>query len=147
MARTVNSSPRGKGTHWAVKKAPRSGRKGGIKPQRKVNPSLSALKEIRTQQRSTKACIPYAPFKRVVKEILTNADLGGNKRISDQAVHALHEVSEIMLVGVLADANICALHAGRVTVTDRDIRLVKTLRSDESGGQHGGRAGDIVGLQ
>jgi histone H3 len=43
---------------------------------------------------------------------------------------ALQESSEAFLVGVMEDANLCCIHAKRVTIMPKDIQLALRLRGD-----------------
>jgi histone H3/H4 len=53
-------------------------------------------------------------------------------RIQGNAIDALHTGVEVYLVGMLEHANLCALHAGRVTVQPRDIQLARRIRGEAS---------------
>lgn len=44
------------------------------------------------------------------------------------ALLALQEASEAYLVGLFEDANLCAIHAKRVTIMIRDIQLARRIR-------------------
>ncbi len=44
------------------------------------------------------------------------------------AIEALQEAAEAMLVSVFEDANLCAIHAKRVTVMPKDIQLARRIR-------------------
>ena len=57
-----------------------------------------ALREIRKYQNSTELLIPYAPFVRVVREIMHDISPGRVERIRKDAVQALQEATEAMLV-------------------------------------------------
>lgn len=46
------------------------------------------------------------------------------------AIGVLHEASEAYLIGLLEDANLCTLHAKRVTLQREDIRLARKIRRD-----------------
>lgn len=148
MARTGTGKGKGNGKgsafHYQMaKKAPRN--RKAIKPKRCAPQTNKALTEIKKQQMSTDLCIPKAAFKRVVKEVLR--DTGSPAQaITPAAVDALHAVSEAMITGFLADVNIVALHSNRVTILKKDIDLVKALRSDNTGAQHGGRSGAITAI-
>lgn len=41
---------------------------------------------------------------------------------------ALQEAAEAHLVGLFEDANLCAIHAKRVTVMPKDIQLARRIR-------------------
>lgn len=52
------------------------------------------------------------------------------------ALEALQVACEDFLVGVMEDANLCAIHAKRVTIMPKDIHLarrIRGLRDDPSG--------------
>jgi histone H3 len=44
----------------------------------------------------------------------------------------LQEASEAYLVGVFEDANLCAIHAKRVTIMTKDIQLAMRLRGERA---------------
>ena len=50
--------------------------------------------------------------------------------MQSMAVFAIQEAAEAALVDLLDSANICAIHANRVTVMPKDIMLAKRLRGD-----------------
>ena len=50
-----------------------------------------------------------------------------NYRWTAGALEALHEVAEHFLITLLENANMCAIHAKRVTVSQKDIELVIKL--------------------
>jgi histone H3 len=43
-------------------------------------------------------------------------------------VLALQEAAEAYLIGLYEDANLCAIHAKRVTVMPKDIQLARRIR-------------------
>jgi len=45
---------------------------------------------------------------------------------------ALSEETEEYLVGLLEDANMCAIHANRGTITPKDIELARSIREDRA---------------
>ena len=51
-------------------------------------------------------------------------------RFQSTALVALQEAAENFLVGLFEDVNLLAVHAKRVTVMPRDIRLALTIRGD-----------------
>ena len=48
------------------------------------------------------------------------------KRGRRQEVLALQEASEAYLVGLFEDANLCAIHAKRVTIMPKDMQLARS---------------------
>ena len=106
--------------------------KGGVKklppnqqPKKKPHryrPGTVALREIRQYQKSSELLIRKLPFQRLVRELAQ--DLGKmNIRFQSGAIIVLQEASEAYLVGLLKDANLCAVHAKRVTIMPKDIQL------------------------
>ena len=51
-------------------------------------------------------------------------------RFQSTAIAALQEAAENFIVGLFEDVNLLAVHAKRVPVMPRDIRLVLTIRGD-----------------
>lgn len=56
---------------------------------------------------------------------------GGGIRFELQAMVALQEAAEAYLVGLMEDANRCAIHAKRVTLMPRDWQLALRLRGEQ----------------
>ncbi|EJK72420.1 hypothetical protein THAOC_06053 [Thalassiosira oceanica] len=54
-------------------------------------------------------------------------------RLQSTAVLALQEASEAYLVGLFEDANLCAIHAKRVTLMPKDIQLARRIRGERYG--------------
>ena len=78
-----------------------------------------ALREIRRYQRSTDLLIRKLPFARLVREITqtyNSTPAEGEKRWQVEALMALQEAAEYYLVHLFEDANLCAIHAKRVTI-------------------------------
>lgn len=106
------------------------------KIHRKVRRGTVALREIRKYQRSTELLLRKAPFQRLVREITESVGTENDKRWQVAAVSALQEAAEAFLVSVLEDSNVCAIHAGRVTVMPKDMQLARRLRGDRVGVQN-----------
>ena len=51
-------------------------------------------------------------------------------RFQSTAIAALQEAAENFIVGLFEDVNLLAIHAKRVTVMPRDIRLALRIRGD-----------------
>jgi histone H3 len=98
------------------------------KPHR-FRPGTVALREIRRYQKSTDLLIRRLPFQRLVREVAQ--DFKNDLRFQGNAILALQEASEAFLVAVFEDANLCAIHAKRVTVMPNDQRLALKVRGDE----------------
>ena len=95
---------------------------------RRYRPGTVALRQIRKYQRSTDLLIAKLPFRRLVREIATNID--NQKRFQATALQAIQEAAEAFLVGLLEEANLCAIHAKRVTLMSKDIQLARKIRGD-----------------
>ena len=50
--------------------------------------------------------------------------------MQETALEALQEAAETYLVRLLDDANLCALHARRITLMPRDIQLARRIRGE-----------------
>lgn len=90
-----------------------------------------ALREIKKYQKSTDLLIRKLPFARLVREIVQQ-EFGNDAeyRWQSVAILALQEASEAYLVHLLEDTNLCALHAKRVTIMQKDIHLARRLRGE-----------------
>ncbi|KAL6050644.1 Alpha-glucosides permease mph3 [Balamuthia mandrillaris] len=96
--------------------------------KRRFRPGTVAIREIRKLQRSTDLLIPKLPFARVVRE-LAKAYLADTEfRWQAQALLALQESAEMYLVQLFEDANLCCIHAKRVTIMPKDIALARRIR-------------------
>ena len=96
----------------------------------KWRPGTVALRQIRKLQKGTNSLIARAPFARLLKAAAADSAAATRFRWERSAVAAAHEATEAWMVAVLADANLCALHARRVTVMPRDVHLARRLRGD-----------------
>ena len=67
------------------------------------------------------------PFARLVREVQT---MFSRKefRWQAEAMMALQESAEAHIIGIFEDANLCTIHAKRVTVMPRDIQLARRIR-------------------
>lgn len=123
----------------------------GTRKKPRYKPGTVALREIRRYQKSTDLLLLKLPFSRLVcrvpvyicqtgwgtstnapqvREVAYNvapASLEGH-RWQSQAIQALQEAAEAFLVHLFEDTNLCALHAKRVTIMQKDIQLARRLR-------------------
>jgi len=74
--------------------------------------------------------IPVASFGRLVREITADVAKCDDLRYQKKALMALHEAAEAYLIGVFEDSYLCALHAKRVTLMAKDMRLAYRIRGD-----------------
>ena len=98
--------------------------------KRRYRPGALALKEIRRYQKDTKCLIPKRPFYRLVKEITQEYLRKPEIRYQQAALEGLQEATEYYLVGLLDDANLCAIHARRITLMPKDILLAQRIRGE-----------------
>ena len=100
-----------------------------IKPHR-YRAGTVALKDIRHFQGSTALLIRKLPFQRLVREIAQ--DYKTDLRFQSAAVLCLQEAREAYLVRSFDDANLCAIHARRVTIMPKDIQLARRIRGERA---------------
>ncbi|KAH6568052.1 hypothetical protein BASA62_005729 [Batrachochytrium salamandrivorans] len=105
---------------------------------RRYRPGTVALREIRKYQKSTDLLLRKLPFARLVKEV--SAEMASIRlssvftpRWQAHAILALQEATEAYLVHLFEDANLCAIHAKRVTVMQKDIQLARRIRGPWGG--------------
>ena len=101
---------------------------GGIKKPHRYRPGTVAIREIKKYQKSTELLIKKLPFQRFVREIAQ--DFNSNLRFQASAVAALQEATESYIVGLFEDTNLCAIHAKRVTIMPKDMKLAKRIRGE-----------------
>ena len=65
------------------------------------------------------------PFARLVCEIAQ--DYKTDLRFTATAILALHHTSEYFLMEVMEKTNLAALHHKRITITPKDMQLVKVI--------------------
>jgi len=137
MARTKQTARKSTGgkaprkrlaTKAARKSAPPA---AGVKKPHRYRPGTVALREIRRYQKSTDLLIRKAPFQRLTRE-LAHDHLKTDYRFQGSAILALQESSEAYLVGLNEDSNLCAIHAKRVTIFPKDIKLVQRIRGEKT---------------
>ena len=119
----------------------------------RYKPGTQALREIRRYQKTTQLLIRKLPFARLVREVERDFTKEGAAtttattpssltpppafRWQAEALLALQEAAEGYLVGLFEDANLCAIHAKRVTVMPKDVQLARRIRGfrDSASGQ------------
>ncbi|KAG6365309.1 hypothetical protein INS49_006918 [Diaporthe citri] len=95
----------------------------------RYRPGTKALREIRQYQRTTDLLLLKLPFARLVREVAINfRPIGEEFRWQSQAIQALQEAAEAFLVHLFEDVNLCAIHAKRVTIMQKDIQLARRIR-------------------
>ncbi|KAK1870137.1 hypothetical protein I4F81_012599 [Pyropia yezoensis] len=91
-------------------------------------PGTRAPRKIQKFQKSTDVAISKSPFRRQVNEMAE--DLVPGFLLRSSAVAVLQQASEAYLAEVQEEANVCAAHAKRVTITVKDIRLACRIRGE-----------------
>ncbi|KAH7105563.1 histone-fold-containing protein [Auriculariales sp. MPI-PUGE-AT-0066] len=105
--------------------------------KKRYRPGTVALREIRKYQKSTDLLLAKLPFSRIVREVAESMQTDlvdyskSGLRWQTSALLALQEATEAFLVHLFEDANLCAIHAKRVTIMQRDLRLARRIRGDE----------------
>ena len=106
-----------------------------VKKAHKWRPGTVALRQIKKLQKGTDTLLQRAKFARMMRESINRRVTApggddGQMRMTAGAVSALHEATEAYMVSTFANANLCALHAKRVTVMPRDLHLARRLAGD-----------------
>ena len=101
-----------------------------VKKVHRFRPGTVALREIRKYQKTTNLLIRKLPFQRLVRELTVEITNCTDYRFQSLALLALQESAEAYITGMFEDANLCAIHANRVTVMPRDIALARRIRNE-----------------
>ena len=105
--------------------------------KRKYRPGTRALMEIQHYQKSVEFLIRKLPFQRVVWEVAQNFGAIDDLRFMPDAIFTLQEASEVFLVNLMENTNLCTIHCGRITITPKDYHLVMRMQE---------KMGDMVAL-
>ena len=102
---------------------------GKVRKTRKYWSGTVALWEIWWFQKSTDLLIRKLPFSRLVHEIALEV---GKYDLCFQgsAIICLQEAAEAYVVGLMEDANLCTIHAKRVTIMPKDIQLAQHIQGE-----------------
>jgi histone H3 len=103
-----------------------------IRKKRRFRPGTVALREIRRYQKSTVLLIRKLPFSRLVREV-SNSLTSEPYRWTAEAILALQEMTEDTIVHLLEDTNLCAIHAKRITIMPKDMKLARRIRGQVYG--------------
>ncbi|XP_060931569.1 histone H3-like centromeric protein A, partial [Limanda limanda] len=93
-------------------------------------PGTKALMEICRYQKSTDLLLRKGPFSRLMSRFVREVCQTYSReslRWQVYALLALQEAAEAFLVLLFSDANLCAIHAKRVTLFPRDIQLARRI--------------------
>lgn len=106
----------------------RDAEKQGTTKKTRYRPGTVALREIRRYQKGSELLVRKMPFQRLVREIAQ--EFKTDLRFQGSAILAMQEACESYLVGLFEDANLCAIHAKRITIMPVDIQLSKRIRGE-----------------
>ena len=100
-----------------------------VKPHR-YRAGTVALQDICHFQKTSALLIRKLPFQRLVREI--TQDFKTDLRFQSAAILCLQEAVEAYFVRLFDDANLCAIHARRVTIMPKDILLARRIRGERA---------------
>ena len=100
-----------------------------VKPHR-YRAGTVALQDIHHFQNTSSLLIRKLPFQRLVREIAQ--DFKTDLRFQSAVILCLQEAAEAYLVRLFDDANLCAIHARRVTIMPKDILLARRIRGERA---------------
>lgn len=109
------------------------GYEGSARKRRRYRPGTRALMEIKHYQKTTHLLLRKGPFVRVVREVADKFYQHAELRWQATALLALQEAAEAFLVRLFEDANLCAIHAKRITVMPKDMQLARRIRGRHDG--------------
>ena len=137
MARTKQTAHRSTGRkvphiQLATKAAQKLRWTGGLKKPHCWRPGTVALREIRKYQKNTDLLLRKAPLQRLVREIA--CDIKSDLWMQSMALLAFQEALEAYLVGLFNDTNECTLHAKRVTIMPKDMKLTRHIQGEKGDG-------------
>lgn len=89
---------------------------------RRYKPGTVALREIRHYQKGTEILFRRLPMQRLYRDVLKEG-----MRMRESAVEALNELVQSYMVSKYEAANLCTIHAKRVTLMEKDLLLIKEL--------------------
>ena len=97
--------------------------------KRRLKPGTRSLREIRKMQGTFSSIIPKAAFKRLIKTC--GNQMGVSNKFGRDALEAMQEASEVLLVNLFNVSNKLAIHAKRVTITKCDLQLAIQIISND----------------
>ena len=112
------------------RKRPRTSGESAERKKRRFRPGTRVLQEIRRLQNTTNTLVPRIHFSRIIRDVAMSTDGGRQFRWASEALEAIQTASEAYLVGLFEDANLCAIHAKRVTIMVKDLYLARRIRGE-----------------
>ena len=126
MARTKSKNPSAKSVPLAARLAKKSPvAKKEPKHGHRFKPGVVALREIKKQARSIKACIQRAPFDRLVRKRAAKFFSADDFRFSSEAMQLIQRIVEARAIECLAQSYSLTAHC------DRDMLKVKDIAQRE----------------
>ena len=101
--------------------------------KRRFRPGTVSLREIKRYQKSVNLLFSKAPFQRLIYSIADGIGLNRYKcqvRFQYTALMAIQEATESYLTELFEDANLCAIHANRMTIMKKDMDLARRIRGE-----------------
>ncbi|CAI2382205.1 unnamed protein product [Moneuplotes crassus] len=130
-ARKDQGKKRGRGRPKGSKSKGRGeSQEEGSKRKIRFHPGTVALREIKRYQKHSKPLTAKMPFERKVRSVLNELD--PDFRLKQSSVECMREATEMYLVEILGDSNLCAIHANRMTVGVKDLLLAYKIRGGDS---------------
>ena len=102
---------------------------GQVKKPRRYQPGTVALHEIWQFQKSTELLIWKLPSSWLVHEIAIQVGKY-DMHFQGHTIICLQEAEEAYKVGLMEDANLCAIHAKWVTIMPKDIQLACRIQGE-----------------
>ena len=117
---SATKAPRKTIARKAVRKT--SGTSQGVMKTRRSKQGTVASREIKKYQKSTELLIRKLPFSKLVRDLVQSYNKN-DVRFQGLAIQTLQEASENYLIDLFVDTQLCAEHAKRVTIMDKDMQL------------------------
>eukprot|EP01083_Nonionella_stella_P096502 271330_1 len=95
----------------------------------RYRPGVVALREIRRCQTSSDLLLRKSAFARLVREI--GQEYKSDLRFQKCALEALQEATEMYIVRLFEETQLCALHVKSVSIKPRDMQLARRLRRNK----------------
>ena len=95
--------------------------------RRRWRPGTQSLHEIHFYQKSCNLLIRKLPFLKLVRKLLHYQK--AEMHIQASAIYALQEASEVYIVYLFKDTNLCAIHTKLVTIMPKDV-LAHRIREE-----------------
>ena len=113
------------------KRLPKKHTEDTSKRSRRFRPGTVAVREIKRFQKMSN-CLTFAklPFEKLIRQVVRNNTTNvSNQKISKEVFIVLQYFIEQYIVNILEQANLVAIHAGRVKLMSSDIQLVLSINN------------------